>query len=139
MPKYLISACLAGLNCKYDGGNNLHLKIMKLVNSGEAILICPEQLGGLPTPRPPAEIIENKVININGEDVTVQFQKGAQEALLAAQNLGITYAILKERSPSCGVHYIYDGTHSGKIIPGQGITTSLLQKHNIKILSEKDL
>ena len=139
MEKILISACLAGVNCKYDGDNNLHPEIMKLVQSGEAILVCPEQLGGLPTPRLASEIIGENVFNSSGEDVTAQFIKGAQETLLLAKLYGITKAILKERSPSCGVHYIYDGTFSGKNIKCSGFTCRLLQANGIKILSEEEL
>ncbi|MCF7911280.1 MAG: DUF523 domain-containing protein [Candidatus Cloacimonetes bacterium] len=139
MEKILISACLAGMNCKYDGGNNLHPEIIKLVESGAAILICPEQMGGLPTPRLPAEIIGDSVFNNIGEDVTAQFAKGATETLRLAKLYGITKAILKERSPSCGVHYIYDGTFSGTKIKGSGLTCLLLQAHGIKISSEEEL
>jgi len=139
MEKILISACLAGVNCKYDDGNNLHPEIMELVQSGEAILVCPEQLGGLPTPRLPSEIIGINVFNSSGEDVTAQFIKGAQETLRLAKLYGITQAILKERSPSCGVHYIYDGTFSSKIVKGSGITCKLLKANGIKILSEEEL
>jgi uncharacterized protein YbbK (DUF523 family) len=96
-------------------------------------------MGGLPTPRPPAEIVNNHVIDINGKDVSEQFAKGAAEVLQLALSAGVTHAILKERSPSCGVHFIYDGSHSGKIIPGQGITTRLLMMNNIKIISEEEL
>lgn len=138
MLKYMISACLAGINCKYDGGNNLKENILNLVKKGEAILICPEQMGGLPTPRPPAEIIGNKVININNEDVTEYFLKGADEALKIAKIYGIKTAILKERSPSCGVHQIYDGTHAGKTTTGSGITARLFKENGIKIISEEE-
>jgi len=138
MDKILISACLAGVNCKYDDGNNLHPEILKLVESGAAILICPEQMGGLPTPRLASEIIGENVFNTAGEDVTAQFTKGAQETLRIAKLYGITKAILKERSPSCGVHYIYDGTFSSKKIKGSGFTCRLLKANGIKILSEEE-
>ncbi len=139
MEKLLISACLAGVNCKYDGGNNLHPEILKLVQSGQAILVCPEQLGGLPTPRLASEIICNGVFNAIGQDVTDQFRKGAAECLRLAKLYGITKAIFKERSPSCGVHYIYDGTFSRTKIPGSGITSGLLKENGIKIISEEEL
>jgi uncharacterized protein YbbK (DUF523 family) len=139
MDKILISACLAGMNCKYDGENNLHPEILKLVESGRAVLICPEQMGGLPTPRLPSEIIGKNVFNTAGEDVTAQFTKGAQEALRLAKLYNITQAILKESSPSCGVHNIYDGTFSGNKIKDSGFTTRLLQAKGIKISSEEEL
>jgi len=139
MEKILISACLAGVNCKYDGGNNLHPEILKLVKSGAAILICPEQMGGLPTPRLASEIIGENVFNTAGEDVTAQFTKGAEEALRLAKLYNITQAILKERSPSCGVNFIYDGTFSSNKITGSGYTTRLLKANGIKVISEEEL
>jgi len=138
MIKYIISACLAGVNCKYDGGNNLKDEIAELIRNGEAVLICPEQMGGMPTPRPAAEINGDKVINICGEDVTHNFEKGAQEALRIAKLYNATHAVLKERSPSCGVNFIYDGSHQGKKISGKGFTTRLLEKHGINIVSEEE-
>lgn len=114
----LVSACLVGINCKYSGGNNYNQKIFNLVKEGKAIPICPEQLGGLKTPRKPAEIknIDGKryVINNEGEDVTENFERGAIEVLNLAQNLNIKTAILQLRSPSCGVNKIYSGNFDGK-------------------------
>jgi uncharacterized protein YbbK (DUF523 family) len=138
MDKILISACLAGVNCKYDGKNNLNEKILKLVKSGQAVLVCPEQSGGLPTPRTPCEIIDDKIISARGEDVTAQFHQGAKETLRLTKLYGIKTAILKERSPSCGVHSIYDGSFTNTIIPGNGITTRLLQANGINIISDEE-
>jgi len=135
---YLISACLAGINCKYDGQNNISNEIISLVKKGEAILVCPEQLGGLSTPRPPAEIKGNRVININGDDVTEQFKRGANETLKIAKLYGIKKAILKAKSPSCGVGKIYDGTFSGRIIDGNGITAEILKLNGVQVYTEKD-
>lgn len=138
----LISACLAGINCRYDGGNNLNEKIFELVRDGKAILVCPEQLGGLSTPRVPAEIIskENKklVITKTGEDVTHQYERGALEVLSLANKIGITKAILKANSPSCGCGIVYDGTFSKTKIEGNGITTELLKNNGIDVITEKD-
>lgn len=137
----IISACLAGVNCKYNGGNNLDLRIKKLLTDKKAILVCPEQLGGLPTPRVPCEIVDSvykKVINKNGVDVTEQFIKGANETLKIANSVNAKYAILKSKSPSCGIGEIYDGTFSGKLISGNGITADLLIKNNIKVFNEND-
>lgn len=145
---YLISACLCGVNCKYNGANNYNEICDKLFSSGKAILVCPEQLGGLPTPRIPSEIInyfkENSqkditIINKNGDNVSKEFIKGAQEVLNIAKKLNIKKAILKEGSPSCGVNYIYDGNFNGTKIPGMGITTKILKEAFIEVISEKDL
>ena len=135
----IVSACLVGINCRYDGGNNTDQKVIELINKGIAIPVCPEQLGGLTTPRIPAEIIGNKVINKNGEDVTGYFEKGARETLQITKLANCQKAILKQNSPSCGYGKIYDGTHTGKIIAGKGITAKLLEDNGIKIITEEDL
>lgn len=135
----LVSACLAGINCRYDGKNNIEQKVVKLVEEGKAFPICPEQLGGLPTPRSPAEISGKKVIDINGNDVTQKFVKGATETLKIAELLNCKKAILKQNSPSCGYGRIYDGSHSDKIISGNGLTSDILSNHNITILTEEDI
>ena len=146
---YLISACLCGVNCKYNGLNNYNEICDKLLASGKAILVCPEQLGGLPTPRIPSEIIgkssnilnynEGSVIDKNGNDVTPQFVKGAKETLQIAKKLNIKKAILKDGSPSCGVNYIYDGNFNGTKIKGMGLTAQLLKESSIDIISELEL
>lgn len=146
---YLISACLCGVNCKYNGLNNYNEICDKLFTSGKAILLCPEQLGGLPTPRIPSEIIgessnilnnnNGSVIDKNGNDVTPQFVKGAKETLQIAKKLNIKKAILKDGSPSCGVHYIYNGNFNGSKIKGMGITAQLLKESSIDIISELEL
>ena len=145
---YLISACLCGVNCKYNGLNNYNEICDKLFTSGNAILVCPEQLGGLPTPRIPSEIIGESlnilnnnrvVIDKNGNDVTSQFIKGAQETLQIAKKLNIKKAILKDGSPSCGVNYIYDGKFNGTKIKGMGLTAQLLKESSIEVISELEL
>ena len=139
----LVSGCLAGINCKYNGGNNYNEKVFKLVKDGEALPVCAEQLGGLTTPRAPAEIkyIDGKryVFNVEGNDVTEQFEKGAKEILDLAKKLNITKAILKSRSPSCGKGNVYDGTFSGKLIDGNGILAELLMENGIEVITEKEL
>jgi uncharacterized protein YbbK (DUF523 family) len=135
---YLISACLTGENVKYDGTNNYHSVAKELVDMGQAIPVCPEVLGGLSTPRIPSEIVDNVVLAKDGTDVTSFFQKGAEKTLKIAQENNIKVAILQARSPSCGVHQIYDGTHSGVLIKGQGKTTSLLQQHGITVITIDD-
>lgn len=139
MEKILISACLIGINCKYNGKNNYIDLIEKLKQKYELIPICPETLGGLSIPRDPSEIINDKVISINNKDVTDNFILGANKALQIAINNNITIAILKDGSPSCGNNYIYDGTFSKNKINGKGITTRLLLQNNIKIYSELEI
>ena len=145
---YLISECLCWVNCKYNGLNNYNEICEKLLASGKAILVCPEQLGGLPTPRIPSEIIGNsldildgkgEVVNKEGSDVTAQFIKGAKETLDIAKKLNIKIAILKDGSPSCGVNYIYDGNFSGTKINGMGVTAQLLKESLIDVISEDEL
>ena len=135
----IVSACLVGINCRYDGGNNANQEIIKMVKRGIAVPVCPEQLGGLSTPRIPAEIVGNRVINKNGEDVTDYFKKGAQETLQLTKLVNCQKAILKQNSPSCGCGKIYDGTYSGTIITGKGITAKLLENNGIEVLTEEDL
>jgi len=134
---YLISACFVGINCKYNGKNNYNEEAFELVKSGKAIPICPEQLGGLMTPRIPSEIkiIDGKrrVINKNGEDVTAQFEKGANEVLELCKRLNIEKVILQPRSPSCGVGKIYNGEFDGTLVDGNGITAQLLIDNGIEV------
>ena len=134
----LVSSCLLGKNCKYNGGNNFHQDIVNLSNNYYLIEICPEVMGGLSTPRHPSEISNNKVINIIGEDVTENFIKGAKISLEIALNNNIKYAILKENSPSCGFGSIYDGCFNKNKISGNGITADLLFKNDIVILNENN-
>jgi len=135
----IVSACLAGIRCRYDGKDNLCPQVRELVEDGKAIPLCPEQLGGLPTPRVPAEITDEKVINMNGIDVTENFRKGARETLKVAKLVNCRIAILKSNSPSCGFGKIYDGTFSNKLTEGNGFTSSLLAQNGIKIFSENTL
>ncbi|MGN1336878.1 MAG: DUF523 domain-containing protein [Candidatus Coprovivens sp.] len=135
--KILVSACLLGTNCKYSGGNNYSEEVIEFLKDYEIIPVCPEQLGGLPTPRPASEIIGDKVMNNEGTDVTSNYQKGAEETLKIAQLLGIKKALLKAKSPSCGNGKIYDGTFSGILTTGDGITTKLLKENNIEVITIK--
>lgn len=144
----MISACLAGVDCRYDGGNNSIDKIIKLLEEGKAILVCPEQLGGMTTPRKPCEIVggdgrdvlegEGKVIDNEEKDQTSFFIKGAEETLKIAKMYGVDMAILKARSPSCGNGCIYDGTFSHKKKEGSGVTAVLLKENGIKVLDEEN-
>ncbi len=138
MKKLLISACLIGENCKYNGGNNLVDNFDYFKNHYELIPICPEILGGLPTPRLPSEIIDGQAINKAGENVTKEFRYGAQKALEIAKLNECDLCLLKERSPSCGVNLIYDGSFSGKVINGMGITAKLLKEQGFTVFSEME-
>ncbi len=133
--KILISACLIGLNCKYDGGNNENSKLVELMKEKDLVPICPEQLGSLKTPRASAERKQEKVITKEGVDVTKEYQKGAEEVLKLAKKLNIKKAILKSRSPSCGIDEIYDGTFSHNLVKGDGVTAELLKKNGIEVIS----
>ena len=137
--KLLVSACLLGHNCKYNGGNNDNAKVHHFLADKDYIIFCPESASGLPCPRPPAEIRGESIIDRDGRDVTEYFQRGAQMALELCLEHGIDTALLKESSPSCGSHLIYDGTFSKQKIAGQGITARLLASHGIQLLSEDDL
>ena len=137
--KILVSACLLGKNCKYNGGNNLNQNVLDFIEGHEVIGVCPEQLGGLSTPRLPAEIVEGVVTNKEGVSVDAEFRKGAQTALAAALEKKVDLAILQSRSPSCGVKEIYDGSFSGKKIKGQGVFAKLLTMHGIKVLDAEDV
>lgn len=139
--KILISACLLGDNVKYSGGNNLTPELVTLLKKYDVklIKICPECFAGLPIPRAPAEISGNKVFNKDSRDITEEFLKGAEKSYIIAMKKKIDFAILKERSPSCGNSFIYDGSFSGKVIQGQGFTARKLSKENIIIFSEENL
>lgn len=139
----LVSACLVGINCKYSGGNNYNQKIFDLVKEGKAIPICPEQLGGLNTPRKPVElkVINGKryAIDNEGNDFTENFERGALEVLNLAKNLNISKAILQPRSPSCGVNKIYSGNFDNKLVDGNGILTELLKQNGIDVLTPNEI
>lgn len=145
---YLISACLCGINCRYNSSSSYNKICVKLIKENKAIPVCPEQLGGLGTPRTPCELQgtatevlqgKNRVIDSNGFDTTEMFVRGAKEVLKISKMLNIKAAILKEGSPSCGVRFVYDGNFSGKKIDGMGITSQILSDASIKVYSENDL
>ena len=134
----LVSSCLTGLDCKYNGGNNFSKKISTLMDKHVIIPVCPEIMGGLPTPRPPAEISSGRIINKEGIDVTQNFETGAKKVLEIAKKYNCTIAVLKANSPSCGTEKIYDGTFSGILTAGDGITAKLLKENGIQVLTEND-
>ena len=135
----LVSGCLLGLNCKYNGGNNDNAAVHKFLEGKEYVVFCPERAGGLPAPRLPSEIRGDRVYSKAGEDVTEEFHGGAEKALAFCRAHGVTQAILKARSPSCGVHAVYDGTFTGEVIPGMGVTAKLLVENGIELMDEEDL
>jgi uncharacterized protein YbbK (DUF523 family) len=137
---------LAGIDCRYDGKNNLNKSILKLVKEGKAVPVCPEQLGGLTTPREPAESVGGRGIDVldgkarvmtkSGKDVTHNFIKGAEQSLRIAKLVDAKEAILKSKSPSCGCGQVYDGSFTGKLVEGDGVTAALLKKHGLSVLNE---
>lgn len=139
MKPILVSACLLGAACKYSGGDNFCSKVAALVKDYQLMPVCPEQLGGLPTPRTPAERQGDRVITKDGRDVTDAYHRGAQETMKLAKLFGCDTAILKARSPSCGAQGIYDGTFTGTVIPGSGVTAELLRDVGIRVLTEDEL
>ena len=135
----LVSACLAGIPCRWNSENKSNNAIIKLVKEGKAIPVCPEQLGGLSTPREPSEIKNNIVVDKNGNDITSKFKIGAKIVLKIALLYDCRKAILKSKSPSCGKGNIYDGSFSGKIVKGNGITADLLLLNGIQVITEEDI
>ena len=133
--KLLVSACLLGETCRYDGKSNLIPAVEALRERFELVPVCPEQLGGLPTPRIPSERVGERVLSREGADVTEAFRLGAERA--AALSQGAARALLKERSPSCGSRYIYDGTFSGRVVPGMGVAAELLAGKGVAVYSEE--
>lgn len=143
----IVSACLLGIKCRYDSESKPNDKIIKLAKKEKLVPVCPEQFGGLPTPREPAETRDDgskvldkkaKVITRSGKNVSESFIKGAEEVLKLTKLLNIKEAILKQKSPSCGCGKIYDGTFSDKLIEGDGVTTALLKRNGIKIITEEE-
>lgn len=139
MGKIVVSACLLGHNCKYSGGNNRCEAVLRFTEGREVIAVCPEQLGGLPTPRIPAEIVKGEVRNAAGESVDVAFREGARRAAALLEGEDVEMAILQPRSPSCGAREVYDGTFSRRLIPGQGVFAQLLMEKGIRVLEPCDL
>ena len=137
----LVSRCLLGEPCRYDGQSKPVPALLKLEEQGHVLIpVCPEVMGGLPTPRPPAEIqADGRVVNRAGRDVTAEYTAGARISLEIARKHGCSVAVLKEKSPSCGNCQVYDGSFSGTLIPGQGVAARLLMEHGIRVLGESQL
>ena len=138
MKKILVSACLLGIPCRYDGKRKPCESVIALQSTHRLIPVCPEEMGGLPTPRTPSEIVGNRVLMKDGRDVTANYLAGAEKALAIAKESNCDTAILKERSPSCGCGKIYSGHFDGQLIDGNGITAALLLKHGIRVLGESE-
>ena len=134
----VVSECLAGIKCRYDGDSKPCQKVIELIKQGKAIPVCPEQLGGLPTPRAPAEIVGDKVLTKDGEDKTTEFIRGTKEAMKIVEMANCTEAILKAKSPSCGCGRIYDGTFTGNTKEGDGLFTKSLKEKGIKCTTEEE-
>ncbi len=139
MSKYLVSACLLGHDCKYNGGNNDNAAVREFLRDKDYCVFCPERASGLPAPRLPSEIRGDRVYSKAGDDVTAEFRLGAEKALAFCQRQGVTHAILKARSPSCGPHAVYDGTFTGKVVPGMGVTARLLAENGVTLMDEEDI
>ena len=135
----LVSACLLGCACRYDGQSKPHPLAMELARQGRAVPVCPEQLGGLTTPRLPSERRGEQVVMRDGRDVTAEYRRGAEEALRLAELYGCRAAVLKERSPSCGCGRIYDGTFTGTLRPGDGVTAEMLKAHGMQGYGESEI
>ena len=137
--KVLVSACLLGVGCRYDGQSKAYPLMDELCRRHEVVPVCPEIMGGLPTPRTPAERQGERVVTKNGVDVTAQYRRGAEEVLRLARKLGCTVAVLKERSPSCGSGRVYDGTFTGTLTEGFGVAAEVLRAAGIRVLGESEL
>ena len=135
----IVSACLAGVRCRYNGTVIANEKVLELIAKGKALPVCPEQLGGLPTPRLPAEIVNGRVMSADGRDFTDEYESGAREAVRLCMLANCGEAVLKSRSPSCGYGKIYDGSFSGVLISGNGIFAQMLHEKGVKIRTEEDI
>lgn len=139
--RVLVSACLLGVNCRYNGIPKEDAAVKALLSEEDITLlpVCPEQLGGLPTPRTPSERKGETVVSADGEDRTEAFTRGAEETLQIAKLYGCEAALLKERSPSCGNKEVYDGSFTGTLVPGEGVTAELLRRNGVKVFGESEL
>ena len=137
--RLLVSACLLGVMCRYDGQSRPDEKVLGLLKNHVLVPVCPEQLGGLSTPRCPCEIRGDRVMSREGDDRTAEYEKGAQEALRLCRLFSCEAAVLKAKSPSCGLGCVYDGTFSGTLRPGDGVTAGLLKNSGVPVYTEKNL
>ncbi|MBR4711397.1 MAG: DUF523 domain-containing protein [Clostridia bacterium] len=138
MKTMIVSACLLGEECKWCGGSNLDGRVVSLCAGREVIAVCPETAGGLPVPRKPSELRGGVAVNRDGESVDEAFRLGAERCLAKCAGREISCAVLKSRSPSCGSGFVYDGTFSGTLVPGDGVFAALLKAHGIRVLTEDE-
>lgn len=136
--KVLVSSCLMGYNCKYNGGNNLNTKVVDFLRDKEVIEICPEMLGGMSIPRPCAEMVNGIIMESNGKNVDKEYRKAVELALEKIKGEDIDFAILQSRSPTCGVNKIYDGSFTGKLIKGRGLFAKALINRGYKVVDSED-
>ena len=137
--KIMVSACLLGRRCKYNGGDNFNEALARFLEDHDVVPVCPEMAGGLSVPRRPSEIVNGVVMSDAGENVDAAFRAGAAACLQIAKDEGIDLAILQPRSPSCGVHQIYDGTFSGRLTAGSGVFAALLKEHGFRVAEPGDV
>lgn len=137
--KILVSACIMGVDCKYNGKNNKNLAAINYLKDKEIICICPEQLAGMATPRPCAEIVNGVVTDENGNDVDLEYKRAVSMALSKIQHEDIELSILQSRSPTCGVNQIYDGSFTGKLISGMGLFAKALKERGIKVIDVEEV
>ncbi len=137
--RLLVSACLMGAGCRYDGRSNPLPQLVRLMDRYTCVPVCPEQLGGLSTPRIPAERKGDRVVDREGKDVTAAFRRGAEEAARLARLCDCRAALLKENSPSCGCGRIYDGTFSGTLIEGDGVAAEVLKAQGLRVYGESQI
>ena len=137
--RLLVSACLLGVMCRYDGQSRPDQNVLGLLKNHVLVPVCPEQLGGLSTPRCPCEIQGDRVMSRDGDDRTAEYEKGALEALRLCRLFSCEAAVLKAKSPSCGLGCVYDGTFSGTLRPGDGVTAGLLKNSGVPVYTEKNL
>ena len=139
-PALIVSACLVGVACNHRGGSSPSSEVADLARTHRLIPVCPEVAGGLPTPRPAAELgSDGRVRTANGTDVTLAYERGAAHAVALAGGTRAVGAVLKARSPSCGCHQVYDGTHQHILVPGEGLTAAALKAAGVPVCSEEDL
>lgn len=137
--KILVSACLLGRNCKYNGGNNLSPQVAAFLEGKEIVPVCPEVMAGLGIPRTPIEIVEGELKNRFGKSVDAPLREAVEQVMKLVRSQGITVAVLKARSPTCGVHQVYDGTFSGKLVEGSGVLAQALLEAGCRVLDEEDI
>ncbi len=136
--KVLVSSCVMGKNCKYNGGNNYNPKVMEFLRDKDVIEICPELLANLPIPRPSAELVDGVVMNINGENVDKEYRHAVEISMKEIEHMDIDLAILQSRSPTCGVNQVYDGSFTGKLVKGQGVFAQELIRAGYKVIDSED-